>query len=75
MYVNVVGEYVEPGDVTQCGGLNVSMYVKRGAAFNLHERCKEHLEPIGFRQGKPTPCIFSRETRDIRVCMHGERLR
>ena len=71
VYVKMIDEDQEPGDADRCGRLHASMYGTRGAALNWHMQCNEHLEKIGFEQGRSNPCIFYSKEENIRAFIHG----
>ena len=65
-------EDFEEGDEALCGTLNASMYGTRHAALNWHEHYIDHLEKLGFVQGRAIPCAFHNPARGIKLFVHGD---
>lgn len=70
--MKIIDEDFEPGNEGRCGELNVSMYGTRDVAMNWHEHYAQHLEGLGFKQGKASPCMSSHEEKGFKVFVHGD---
>ena len=72
VYVQLVDDDKQPGDEDKCGLLNYSMYGTRDAAQNWASEYAEMLVPVGFTQGKASPCVFYHKEKCIRTFVHGD---
>ncbi len=54
------------------GKLRVSLYGTRDAALNWQSAYSSHLQNIGFKQCKYSPCIFYHEQKDLCTMVHGD---
>ena len=71
-FIHIPDEDYEAGDEWKLGRLRVSMYGTREAARNWEDTYSDILEKAGFRRGISTPCVFTHDSREIRIVVHGD---
>ncbi len=55
-----------------CGILHKSLEGTRDAAQNWEHTYNKFLMDIGFERGKATPCVFTLNSKDLRIVVHGD---
>ncbi len=56
----------------KCGLLNKSLEGTRDAAQNWEYTYSKFLTDIGFERGKATPCVFTLNSKELRIVVHGD---